>query len=577
MVGVLLAVVFAVGWLGFKVLTVKTELETAQSLTSELTTQASEFDFSGLVRTTAELSEHSSAAAQATDDPIWRLAEAVPYIGDNLRGVRVVAESLGQLSTRVAQPAALLANNLELGADPATGAVDLTPLDKADELLDAATDVLDSAQQKVGTVDTGRTMAPVSDALTQLTRIVDESPPVIKAARDYVTLADALLGKDGPRNYLLAFQNNAEATALGGVSASFTLLHTDAGVVTITDAASSADFHPGELLTVPVDPSAVELTSGLLGYSNLATARPDFPTAGTLLQAYWARDRGVQVDGVISIDPTALAHILKATGPVPISDGQTLTTENAVQLLTNTIYFMYDSYAEPEKADNFFHAASAAVVTKVQSGDFDLKEMIKALAAGTDQGSIMVWSSRPDEQSLLDGSRLQGTLPRDNEDATVVGVYFRDQSASKLDYYLDSSTRTTSDICTATANPTITTTVQISSILTQAEADALPRYVQSYPFGSKYFGTEIQIYGPVGATLTDAHVVVDGRETILYPAVDDLGRPVAKFTVYLDYGQKGEVSATFAGGDGEYGPLEVRGTPMIRPTQRTVADATPCG
>jgi hypothetical protein len=149
-------------------------------------------------------------------------------------------------------------------------------------------------------------------------------------------------------------------------------------------------------------------------------------------------------------------------------------------------------------------------------------------------------------------------------------------SASKLDYYLDSSTTTTSDICTGAANPTITTTVQVSSVLSQAEADALPAYVKSYPFGSRYFGTEIQIYGPVGATLTDTHVVVDGRETLLYPGVDDLGRPVAKFTVYLEYGQKGEVSATFAGADGAYGPLEVRGTPMIRPTQRTIVDSAPC-
>jgi hypothetical protein len=565
------------GWLVVKVLTVKSELEASQALLGQLTAQAKEYDWGAMSTTVASLQQHSSAAAEASDDGVWRAFEVVPYLGDNLHAVRVVAESLDAVTGEVAVPAVELASSFSLATkDPATGGVDLAPVRDAESLVGTAQQVMEDIDTRLSTVNDERTVSQIGSAVTQLRTLADEAGPTIHDAGGYIGLIGALLGADGDRNYLLTFQNNAEATALGGVSASFTLLHVSNGTVTVADTASSSDFHPGERIDVPIDDSAAALSLGIRQYSNLATARPDFPTAGRLLSAYWARDRGLDVDGVISVDPLALAEILKATGPVPIADGDVLTSENAVSLLLNQVYFKYDSYAEPQKVDDYFHSAASAVIAKVVDGNFDLKTMIDALQRAVNGGSILAWSAHADEQATLDGTRIQGVLPTSNDASTVMGVYFRDQSASKLDFYLDSASHTVSDVCTGTPTPTVQTTVDISSRLTQAEADALPRYVKSYLFGSQIFVTQVYVYGPVGSTLADAQVVVAGDKTTVEPSVVDLGRPVAMFTIQLRYGQTASVAATFTGAAGSYGPLEIRGTPMVNATKVTV-DQPACG
>ena len=53
----------------------------------------------------------------------------------------------------------------------------------------------------------------------------------------------------------------------------------------------------------------------------------------------------------------------------------------------------------------------------------------------------MMWSADPATQALFDGTRLQGTLPATTRRATVLGVYFRDRSTSKIDYYLHTRRR----------------------------------------------------------------------------------------------------------------------------------------
>ena len=47
----------------------------------------------------------------------------------------------------------------------------------------------------------------------------------------------------------------------------------------------------------------------------------------------WRANIGGRVDGVISFDPVALSYLLKATGPVKIGNGETITSDNAVSYL----------------------------------------------------------------------------------------------------------------------------------------------------------------------------------------------------------------------------------------------------
>ena len=55
------------------------------------------------------------------------------------------------------------------------------------------------------------------------------------------------------------------------------------------------------------------------------TQIPDFAQSGALARQFWLQRHGLDVDGVIAIDPVALSYILRATGPVTLPSGDVLT------------------------------------------------------------------------------------------------------------------------------------------------------------------------------------------------------------------------------------------------------------
>ncbi|PXA68663.1 DUF4012 domain-containing protein [Cryobacterium arcticum] len=553
---------------------VKTDLEAAQQLVDQLQAQVKDGDFVALNATSAELQDRASSAVNGTHDLTWRIAEFVPVVGENLKAVRIVAESIDDVVVDVAAPAVTLLGSFDVGArDPETGGFDLAPIKKAQEIVAAATTVFSTSLEKIDTINVSSTVGPVSAAVVKLDGLMTSADAMVSDMGPLLNVAGSALGMDGPRNYLLAFQNNAESTALGGSAASYTLMHSENGAISIAAQANSGDFEEGTAVDVDVDQSALDLYSSyLVDHINTSTSRPDFPTAAKTISAFWARDQGAAVDGVISVDPLALALVLKATGPITLTSGDVLTDENAVGLLTNGIYMRYPDNEDAPKADAFFEEAAASILAKVISGEFDINTMISAVTDGINKGSIMMWVADPTQQSSLDGSRLQGTLPASNADDTVVGVYYRDTSASKIDYYLDTSTQTTSDKCSVPGTTTITTSVTLHSRLTEAQAEDLPEYVNSKNFGAEKFRTEVYVYGPVGATLASTQVDAEGLDTTIRAGASDLGRPVAPIVADLAPGETTMVTTSFTVATAGLGPLTVRGTPMIHPTDVTVTD-----
>lgn len=548
--GVLVIALAAGAWLLFRVLTAKGELEAARDL---VTSSSDEAPFEQRV---SAIGDHAAKAAAASNDPVWRGAEWIPVIGDNLRAVRVASDGLDVLANDLGIPL--------LGAigDDAAG----SPLANALPVIEAASpDVSRVARDVAGAAESDGLIGPVRAA-------VDEIDGVLQGAAPALEVLPEMLGADGARNYLLVFQNNAESLPLGGSAASQTLISADGGNLAVVKQADSGDFTEGPPVDVAVDQSALDLYTYLTERVNTTTGRPDFPTAGQLLKAFWQRDIGDdRIDGVISIDPLALARVLKATGPITIGEVE-ITSKNAVSVLLRDAYEWWDPYASKAEAaasDAFFAGVAVTVFAKISGGDFDLKDMAWAVNESIDRGSIMFWSDVPEIAAAIDGQRVAGVLPTENDDQTTMGVYFRDTSASKIDYYMRTATALSRTCEAETSTFTARTTLHLD--LTQDQADALPRYVKSRTWGSAQFRTEVFVYGPPGTSFVDA--TLDGRDvSVKSTDIDDLGRPVAAFATVLRPGESGTVTATFSGAGG-FGPLTARTTPMINTTEVSIDDA----
>ena len=317
---------------------------------------------------------------------------------------------------------------------------------------------------------------------------------------------------------------------------------------------------------MPLDPETAALYGDKIGrYMMDVTLTPDFTETAEIMRGFWADRFGTPIDGVISFDPVALSYLLGATGPVTLATGETLTAENAVSELLNQVYFKID---DSELQDAYFAAAAASIFGVVTSGAGDTSALVEALGRAIDEGRLMYVPSAEAEAELIAGNRIDGMLPADNSEKTMVGVYVNDVTEGKLDYYAKMTVAATSDQCTAT-EPTFSTTATFASTLDPNAVEGLASYISPARFFPKgVIATDLVLYGPVGSTFTGA--TVDGAPSVA-TGVAHLDRPAVKVRIVNQPGASHTVVANFTGAAGEYGPLEVWHTPMVQPVDVTVA------
>ncbi|MFZ0530977.1 MAG: DUF4012 domain-containing protein, partial [Propionicimonas sp.] len=323
------------GWLGSRALTVKNELEASRDAVAAI--QAG-----GEVRAGMQsVATHSARAQAATEDPVWRIAEYVPWAGDNLRAARVASQSLRFLSADLVLP--VMAAFDEDSSIPMLGRVVPVLQAAAPQASQLAVE-LSELEQSPALVD------QVRSGVTQASQVMAAAAPALE-------LMPGMLGGEGARNYLLIAQNNAESLALGGSAASQTLLKiSEQGKIKVAAQADSGDYRIDKPVDVPVDQSATDLFGPyLVSRVNTTVDRPDFPTAATLLKAFWQRDiRQDRIDGVVSVDPIALSRVLKATGPIKVAGFKgEVNSDNAVRVLLSDAYTLS---IDPNVSDDLFKA-----------------------------------------------------------------------------------------------------------------------------------------------------------------------------------------------------------------------------
>ncbi|WP_344750855.1 DUF4012 domain-containing protein [Curtobacterium pusillum] len=428
---------------------------------------------------------------------------------------------------------------------PKNGKIDLQPIEDAQPAVAKATRTLTKADRDADAIDTNRTLSPVTTAVAELRNALQTASAQADGANRIVQLAPAMLGHDGDRNYLLLFQNNAELRAGGGIPGSVALLQAHDGSLALQNQAAGSSFGPYDQPVLPLSADTTGLYGKITGeYMQDVTLTPRFDVSAKLAQAMWKQKFGQQVDGVLAMDPVTLSYILKATGPVQLPTGDTLTSDNAVKLLLSDVYA---KYPDPTMQDAFFAAAASSVFEKVSTGGFDTKKFIAALALGSDEGRLRLWSATKGEQSRISGTAVAGELPTVSKAARQFGVYLNDGTGSKMDYYLDKTVSVGSSVCRKDGRPTSVVEVTLKNSAPADAATSLPEYVT----GGGAFGTEpgkiktlIAVYAPENAIYLGA--TQDGKEAALQTATDG-GHPVAQLQTMLAPGQSVTFRVVFLG------------------------------
>ncbi|WP_460578613.1 DUF4012 domain-containing protein [Humibacter ginsengisoli] len=564
-VGVVVFLIACGVWIAVRGLQAKDALQASLPLVDKVESQISSGDAKGAAASARVLSDRLRTARDDTGDPIWRAAEIIPGIGPNLSAVRLVAASASDVTDRALVPLAGLAGTMNLSSfSPVNGKVPLKPVAEAAPTITRANAALQSDLATVRSIDASGTVGPVRDAVQKLRGALEKAGAVTDAASRAAQLLPGMLGEDGPREYVLVVQNNAEARSTGGIVGALALLRADDGAISLVSQASASDFPQLDSPVMALPAGTTKLYGNLPGeFIQDVTMTPNFATSGELVRAMWQKRFGTKIDGVVSMDPVALSYLLKGTGPIPLPDGEQLTSDNAVQVLLSESYARFN---DPLAQNAFFAAAAAAVFGKVASGQFDTTAMLHALTQASDEHRLLLWSGDKHEQAIIAGTPLAGGLPAGSQDAPRFGVYLNDATGAKMDYYLHTTVGLGGAKCRNDGRVSYLVRVTLTSDAPADAAQSLPWYVTGGGLSGVPAGqtdTTLAIYAPTGFVTVGA---TSAGKNVDIRRVTDEGRSVAQLLVRLKPGQ----SATY---DFQYVGAPVTGS--ADPSTSSGAQVTP--
>jgi len=466
----------------------------------------------------ARLQRHSAAAEDATHDPVWSAVAAVPWLGSPAATVQgltravnaVAAQSLPALaaaSTDV-HPARLLEGG---SLDVAGLAASAAPLRTADASLVAQRDAVGALPPSW--------LGPVREARGALLGQLRDLSGLTTSARVAAEVAPSMLGKDGPRRYFVAFQNPAEARGTGGLLDAFAIVRAEKGGLLVERTGANT-----QLPDLPARIDGLEATFvdryGAQGATSLwvnANLSPHFPEVGAAWLAMWRQSTGQQLDGAMALDPTALAGILRATGPVSAPVVGKVGADRIENLVLLEQYQRQELAAQRKQ---LMLGVGVQAMNAVLSGRATPQALVPRLAEATRGGHLLLYSRVGREQAALARSGLAGAVSDTTgpfAQAVVVNA-----AGNKLDTWL-TQTLSYQVLHCAPSGREVAVTVNLAN---SAPTKGLPDYVtvrSDKPAYRTVVGqnrVEMQLLVTLGAHLESA--TLDGVPVPLAPPEGEL-------------------------------------------------------
>ena len=573
-------VLLGILWVMFRTYQAYSHLQNAAAAVSTLQDEVRDItktDPTATSRTVEDLQAETDSAVSAVNDPLYRAATVIPFVGSNLDALREVSTTVDSLAQNVMPSLVQISTTLQPSElAPKGGTIDLEPLQQISPLLQNAEAAVNQAREQLAGIDRSNVIGPVGDAVDSLSSKLDAAADVTGPGARIARLVPPMLGGGKPRTYLMVFQNLAEPRATGGIFGSFALIQADHGKVSILQQGASSrtlGFF---------DPPVAELTENqkhlyselMAQYPQDVNFTPDFATAAPLFAELYRLRTGTTVDGVMSIDPVALSYALKGTAPIDIGEGFTITADNVVPILLSTAYQQFDEKDQNARDDFLAHGTGMAF-SEVMSGRGDSAVIFDGLRQAASERRILIYSTNPTEQADLAQTNLAGGLD-ENPGSPSIGVFLNDGTAAKLGYYLSNEVKVTQGQCRADGRRELDVAVTMHY---DAPSSGLPAYVTgAIPEGQPYIlKTNVLAFAPLGGGVVGA--TRDGHDIGIGRGQDHL-REVGTATIAMNPGTSTVVTFTVlspSGGDPSASVTPgLMLTPGVKPWEVSVEPYQPC-
>lgn len=436
----ILLVLLLGAWVGIRGYLARGHLVASRAAVVDLRAAVVDGDTNSAEAALARASRHAANARWLTSDVAWRTLAHVPTVGDaaaTARGIAVAVDDItrGPLRTLVTARASL--DPTALRRDD--GSIDLALLAAPQPRLASALVDISRVRRAVGGLPRDTQVTAVDEARQDLAAELARLEELVGHAETATRVAPPMLGANGVRRYFVAFQNNAESRGTGGLLGAYGILEARRGKLRMVRVGSNRDLKnfPRPVISLGRDFDARYRSSfsATTRWDN-SNLSPHFPYAARIWLAMWQRQFGERLDGAIATDPSMLGHLLKATGPVRLPDGEQVTATNVVDLTERAVYTRFE--ADNDARKDFLELVARAVSEHVlHRAAGSAKALSAALRDGAAERRLLVWTRFPDEADVLAGTSLGGTLP--DTDGPFVALVVNNGGGNKLDYYLDRS------------------------------------------------------------------------------------------------------------------------------------------
>lgn len=477
--------------------------------------------------------------------PRTSVGRFVPIVGPNLRIARRFAAA-GADVAETAAAAVGAANLSEMRLDD--GRIDVDRIDGLRLPVGRARDAVERAIASLGTADGPWTATAIRTRVRSLrTELIDARRSTADASAILAALPD-LLGRSGPRRYLIVVPSPAEARGSGGLIGNYGEITAVDGRVRLSRFGRTIELNrngvPGPQRVMSARPDYIRRYSQF-EVSQLwqnVTLSPDFPSASEAMASLYPQSGGSEVDGVFSADPYALAAILKITGPVSL-DGwpEPITAENAPRILLHDWYSQLTQERNLERIDLQGQVASEAWSRLFSSPIPPLGTLGATMGEVARSRHLQLWARRPTEQAFFRQLGVDGGVgPLEGDGFSAVT---NNAGANKIEWYLHRTIGYDAQVDAATGFVRSTATVEMRN---DAPAVGEPPYVignGATPTAPE--GTSIQ-YLSLYSPLRLVRASFDGVALEMTSDIE-LGRNVYSSWIRIPPRSSGTVVAEFEG------------------------------
>jgi len=237
-------------------------------------------------------------------------------------------------------------------------------------------------------------------------------------------LLPGILGAEGPRNYMLGFQNSAELRGSGGAMLQFEFLTIDNGKPELSSERAGSVYkldQERQSLSIPL-PKDAWYVRGVedaqrFGNSNWS---PHWPLSAQLAVDYGraSAERCVpsgkkecpefpEIDGVLAVDPLAVRKIMPGLGP--FRQGRFFVTrKSVVNLLLNRAYQVFPI---PGMRRGFLGNVVERLFEKMFNPD-EPGNLVQGVGRSLAEKNMQIWMADGDEQAFVEHMEWDGSIAK---------------------------------------------------------------------------------------------------------------------------------------------------------------------